>query len=207
MGQETKTASKEFKVRLHHTDPGRCLEVWEMQREGKKNIYVGREDCGAHLWQTLRDAPDGFCECDYVISRSVEFIICKGDWTPVGRDGNDRERFAEPYPTLDEACQKAWERIRKEYPHVTRDGFGEWIESFAPREMEANEKWEWRDACKETTGREELCRFDYIGDEMVVFRLSRKHTKCEARWKEYFAQYANVDNPERYLRFYGYEYR
>lgn len=166
-----------------------------------------REDCGAHLWQTLRDAPDGFCECDYVISRSVEFIICKGDWTPVGRDGNDRERFAEPYPTLDEACQKAWERIRKDYPHVTRDGFGEWIESFAPREMEANEKWEWRDACKETTGREELCRFDYIGDEMVVFRLSRKHTKCEARWKEYFAQYANVDDPERYLRFYGYEYR
>ena len=42
---------------------------------------------------------------------------------------------------------------------------------------------------------------------MVVFRLDRKHTKCEARWKEYFAQYANVDDPERYLRFYGYEYR
>ena len=37
MGQETKTTSKEFKVRLHHTDPGRCLEVWEMQREGKKS--------------------------------------------------------------------------------------------------------------------------------------------------------------------------
>ncbi len=74
--------------------------------------------------------------------------------------------------------------------------------------MKANEKWEWRDACKETTGREELClQFDYIGDEMVVFSLSRKHTKCEARWKEYFAQYANVDDPERYLRFYGYEYR
>lgn len=29
----------------------------------------------------------------------------QGRRTPVGRDGNDRERFAEPYPTLDEAAK------------------------------------------------------------------------------------------------------
>ena len=89
--QETRTGPKEFKVRLHHADPGYCLEVWEMLRDGKNNVYIGRDDFGAHLWYTLRDAPDGFCERDYIINRSVEFIICTADWTPIGRDGNDRE--------------------------------------------------------------------------------------------------------------------
>ena len=115
------TGVKEFKVRLHHADPGYCLEVWEMLRDGKNNVYIGRDDFGAHLWYTLRDAPDGFCERDYIISRSVEFIICTADWTPIGRDGNDRERFAEPYPTWAEACEKAWKRIRKEYQERSRN--------------------------------------------------------------------------------------
>ncbi len=185
MGQETKTASKEFKVRLHHTDPGRCLEVWEMQREGKKNIYVGREDCGAHSGQTLRDAPDGFCECDYVISRSVEFIICKE--TDSRRTRRQRPRTFRG--TLSDAGRSLPKGLGA-YPEGVSPCHTGRIRgvdrTFAPRKMEANEKWEWRDACKETTGREELCRFDYIGDEMVVFRLGRKHTKCEARWKGVF---------------------
>lgn len=204
--QETRTGPKEFKVRLHHADPGYCLEVWEMLRNGKNNVYIGRDDFGAHLWYTLRDAPDGFCERDYIINRSVEFIICTADWTPIGRDGNDRERFAEPYPTWAEACEKAWKRIRKEYPHVTLEGFDEWIESFAPQIMEAYEKRNWRNIYKKTVDRKILCRFNYLGEEMVITRLSRKHTKCKARWYEYFAQYPNIENTERYLKFYGYEY-
>ena len=135
----------------------------EMLRDGKNNVYIGQGDFGAHLWYTLRDAPDGFCERDYIISRSVEFIICTADWTPIGRDGNDRERFAEPYPTWAEACEKAWKRIRKEYPHVTLEGFDEWIESFAPQIMEAYEKRNWRNIYKKTVDRKILCRFNYLG--------------------------------------------
>lgn len=87
----------EKKVRLHHVDVGFCLEVWEVKREkGKKQYYVGRETVGERQWHTLCDAPDGYCEPYYVISREVVFILCDRHWNELARDGNDRKLYPAP---------------------------------------------------------------------------------------------------------------
>ncbi|MBE5046134.1 MAG: hypothetical protein U0M63_12550 [Alistipes onderdonkii] len=87
----------EKKVRLHHVDAGFCLEVWEVKREkGKPQYYVGRETVGQRQWTTLCDAPDGYCEPWYAISRKVVFILCDRQWREIGRDGNDRTLFPVP---------------------------------------------------------------------------------------------------------------
>ena len=107
---EEKRDNKEIRVRLHHIDRGNCTEVWEVQTEkGKPRRYLGRDDgYGPKEWYTLCDAPYGYCERDCHVREDLTLIVCDKDWNEVLRDGTDRERFPESFPSLDEACNEAW---------------------------------------------------------------------------------------------------
>lgn len=126
---EEKRDNKEIRVRLHHIDRGNCTEVWEVQTEkGKPKRYLGRDDgYGPKEWYTLCDAPYGYCERDCHVREDLTLIVCDKDWNEVLRDGTDRERFPESFPSLDEACNEAWSKVVKVLPHVTHKGFGQWI--------------------------------------------------------------------------------
>ena len=118
---EEKRDNKEIRVRLHHIDRGNCTEVWEVQTEkGKPRRYLGRDDgYGPKEWYTLCDAPYGYCERDCHVREDLTLIVCDKDWNEVLRDGTDRERFPESFPSLDEACNEAWSKVVKVLPHVT----------------------------------------------------------------------------------------
>ncbi len=68
---------------------------------------------------------------------------CDKDWNEVLRDGTDRERFPESFPSLDEACNEAWSKVVKVLPHVTHKGFGQWItkQSFLPLSQTEELNW------------------------------------------------------------------
>ena len=112
---EEKRDNKEIRVRLHHIDRGNCTEVWEVQTEkGKPRRYLGRDDgYGPKEWYTLCDAPYGYCERDCHVREDLTLIVCDKDWNEVLRDGTDRERFPESFPSLDEACNEAWSKVVK----------------------------------------------------------------------------------------------
>ena len=115
---EEKRDNKEIRVRLHHIDRGNCTEVWEVQTEkGKPRRYLGRDDgYGPKEWYTLCDAPYGYCERDCHVREDLTLIVCDKDWNGVLRDGTDRERFPESFPSLDEACNEAWSKVVKVLP-------------------------------------------------------------------------------------------
>ncbi|MCS2443077.1 hypothetical protein NXX09_24065 [Bacteroides uniformis] len=98
---EEKRDNKEIRVRLHHIDRGNCTEVWEVQTEkGKPKRYLGRDDgYGPKEWYTLCDAPYGYCERDCHVREDLTLIVCDKDWNEVLRDGTDRERFPESFPS------------------------------------------------------------------------------------------------------------
>lgn len=200
---------KEIKVRLHHIDSGNCTEVWEVQtEEGRPGRYLGRDDgYGPKEWYTLCDAPYGYCERDCHVREDVTLVICDKEWNEVLRDGMDRERFPESFPSLDEACNEAWDKVVKGLPHVTRKGFGQWIakQSFLP--LSQTEALNWRDCYHEEEANEVLSRFTWIGEEYAIFKVTRRHTKCDARWYEYYAGKADRQEHEGYARFFAYEYR
>lgn len=119
----------------------------------------------------------------------------------------DRERFPESFPSLDEACNEAWDKVVKGLPHVTRKGFGQWItkQSFLP--LSQTEELNWRDCYCEEEASEILSRFTWIGEEYAIFKVTRRHTKCDARWYEYYyAGKTNRQEHESYVRFFGYEF-
>lgn len=186
---EEKRDYKEIKVRLHHIDRENCTEVWEVQTEkGKPRRYLGRDDgYGPKEWYTLCDAPYGYCERDCHVREDLTLIICDKDWNEVLRDGTDRERFPESFPSLDEVCDKAWDKVVKVLPHVTHKGFGLWItkQSFLP--LSQTEELNWRDSYYEEEASEILSRFTWIGEEYAIFKVTQRHTKCDARWYEYYA--------------------
>ena len=158
---EEKRDNKEIRVRLHHTDRGNCTEVWEVQTEkGKPGRYLGRDDgYGPKEWYTLCDAPYGCCERDCHVREDLTLIVCDKNWNEVLRDGMDRSRFPESFPSLDEACNEAWSKVVKGLPHVTHKGFGQWItkQSFLP--LSQTEELNWRDCYSEEEASEVLLRF------------------------------------------------
>lgn len=190
---EEKRDNKEIRVRLHHIDRGNCTEVWEVQTEkGKPKRYLGRDDgYGPKEWYTLCDAPYGYCERDCHVREDLTLIVCDKDWNEVLRDGTDRERFPESFPSLDEACNEAWSKVVKVLPHVTHKGFGQWItkQSFLP--LSQTEELNWRDSYYEEEASEILSRFTWIGEEYAIFKVTQRHTKCDAQWYEYYAGKTN----------------
>ena len=206
---EEKRDNKEIRVRLHHIDRGNCTEVWEVQTEkGKPKRYLGRDDgYGPKEWYTLCDAPYGYCERDCHVREDLTLIVCDKDWNEVLRDGTDRERFPESFPSLDEACNEAWSKVVKVLPHVTHKGFGQWItkQSFLP--LSQTEELNWRDSYYEEEASEILSRFTWIGEEYAIFKVTQRHTKCDAQWYEYYAGKTNRQEHEWYTRFFGYDTR
>lgn len=199
---EEKRDNKEIRVRLHHIDRGNCTEVWEVQTEkGKPRRYLGRDDgYGPKEWYTLCDAPYGYCERDCHVREDLTLIVCDKDWNEVLRDGTDRERFPESFPSLDEACNEAWSKVVKVLPHVTHKGFGQWItkQSFLP--LSQTEELNWRDSYYEEEASEILSRFTWIGEEYAIFKVTQRHTKCDAQWYEYYAGKTNRQEHEWYTR-------
>ena len=119
----------------------------------------------------------------------------------------DRERFPESFPSLDEACNEAWNKLVNGLQHVTRSGFGEWItkQSFLP--LNQTEALNWRDCYYNEETSEVLSHFTWIGEEYAICRVTQQHTKCDARWYEYYAGKIKRQKQEGYIRFFAYEYR
>lgn len=205
---ENETKPIEIKVRLHHIDSGQCMEVWEVQTEkGKPHRYLSRDDgFGVHEWSTLADAPYGCCEQDCSLKDNVTLIICDKEWNELFRDHADRKRFPESFLSLDEACNEAWGKVVKNLPYVTRFGFEDWITKQAMRPLKQYEEWDWQYHDNETIKTEVLSHFTWIGEEYGIFRVTKQHTKCDARWFEYFAGKIHRKEYEGYARFLVYEY-
>lgn len=198
----------EIKVRLHHIDSGQCMEVWEIQTEkGKPCRYLSRDDgFGVHEWSTLADAPYGYCERDCHLKDNITLVICDKEWNELFRDHADRKSFPESFPSLDEACNDTWGKVLKGLPRVTRTGYEDWITRQAMRPLGQNEEWDWINHDYETTKAEVLSRFTWIGEEYGIFRLTKKHTKCDACWYEYYAGEIHREEHRGYVHFFAYEY-
>ncbi|KAA6302833.1 MAG: hypothetical protein EZS26_001003 [Candidatus Ordinivivax streblomastigis] len=197
---------KQINVRLHHINSGDCIEVWQSEVLNGKQIYYGRGTHIEHDWSYLSDAPNGFCEKSHRVSNEVEFIVCDKNWNELLRDGNDKKRYPNSFPTLYELCIKEWNTIKEKYPRVTRNGFSKWIWAKSPQPLHGAEDLNWRDYYNRTTHTKVLHKFIYLGETYVIIRLSKQHTKCDAKWYEYFASRKAATKYESYAIFYGYEY-
>ena len=198
---------KELHVRLHHVRKGECQEIWEVQPEkGKRPRHLSRDTYGEHEWYRVCDAPYGYCERDYPLHEDIELVVCDRQWQPLFRDGNDRERFPKPFPTLEEKCIEEWNKIHAGYPHVSKRGFGEWILAQSLRKLYNADEMNWVHSRYTVVKEEILSRFTYLGEEKAIIRQTVKHTLCEAEWHEYFAGKEIRDQYDGFDLFFGYEY-
>ena len=198
---------KVLKVKLHHIDKGQCMEVWSVKpKKGGPRRYVGRSTSGEHEWSWLCDAPYGYCERDFECSPGIMFIICDKYGHAILRDGNDRTKFPDSFPTLEESCYTAWNDVEKNW-YVTRTGFGEWIlkQAFIPPRTGADEQ-NWKDCYQETVKVEILSRFKFLNRKKAIYKLTIQHIKCDALWYEYFAGDFPYNKNVCFDKFFAYEY-
>lgn len=199
---------KVLKVKLHHIDKGKCIEVWSVKpKKGGARLYVARRTYGTHEWYWLSDAPYGYCECDYPCSPEIIFTVCNKYWHQLLRDGNDRTRFPNSFPTLEESCCMAWENIEKNQ-YITRTGFGEWILKQAIVLLRTStDEQNWKDSFQDIVKVETLSRFKFLNRRKAVYRITKQHAKCGATWCEYFAGDFPYSESGSMDKFFAYEYR
>lgn len=197
---------KQIKVRLHHVRSGECIEVWQSEVRNRKRIYLGRNTYGGHAWSYLCDAPHGYCEKSHYVPDELEFIVCDDKWNELFRDGNNPVRY-KSFPTLEELCKKEWDTIKEQYPKVTKDGFSDWIRSKSPEKLKGAEDINWRDFYNQTIQTKILKKFTYLGENYGIIRITCQHTKCDAKWYEYYAGRKTKGKYESCAEFYGYEYK
>lgn len=198
---------KVLKVKLHHIDRGQCMEVWSVKpKKGGPRRYVARNTSGNHEWSWLCDAPYGYCERDFECSPGIMFIICDKYGHAILRDGNDRTKFPNSFPTLEECCDTAWKDIEKNQ-YITRIGFGEWIlkQATVPLRTGADEQ-NWKDCFQEIDKVEVLSRFKFLKRRKAIYKLTKRHTECGATWYEYYVGNFPYNENECFDKFFAYEF-
>lgn len=204
---EGREENKGIRVRLHHIDHGECMEVWQVETpEGRAKRYVCRDTYGEHCWYWLCDAPNGYCERDYAVDERIVITVCDWSWREITRDGNNRRRYAKSFATLEETCNEMWRRIAGHHPGATRKGFREWILKQSLLPLSQTDEANWLYCWHETVASETLLRFTWIGEEYAIYRVTQKHTGCDARWYEYYAGKVRREY-SGHTRFFAYEYR
>ena len=195
---------KELKVRFRSQDSGYCREVWEVySEEGRPRRYVLRNTADpAGRWET---ACGEFCEPDSPAGNDITFVLCDRNWKEQGRTGNDRTRFPEPFPTLEQACIEEWNHLPKAVTLLRTHEFRCWIATWKPQELPYLEDINWCDNSHKPIRREILHRFDYCGAHLAIICLSQRHTLCRAIWREYFVGEEIRGEYESYIQFFGYE--
>lgn len=199
---------KEYKIRFHHAEDDDYLEVWEVQtKTGKPSIWLGR-DTGfiKQNWCYLCDAPDGYNERDRDLEPSITLIICDKDWNEQFRGGNDAELYPDNFPTLEEKSQAEGLTLRSKYPGIIKEGLTEWLEPKMPADISDLDRLNWRHHRSEVVNIEMLHTFTWIGEKCAMFKVTRKHTMCEAAWYEYLTGRENMKKGDAYISFIGYEY-
>lgn len=71
---------------------------------------------------------------------------------------------------------------------MTRKGGREWIlkQSFLPLDKTGEGSWQY--CLHETVSSETLACFTWIGEKYAICRVTQQHTKCYARWYEYYTR-------------------
>ncbi len=196
---------KELKIRFHHDDKGYCREFWEIFPKDKQQqpCFLIRDTSGpGGSWHV---ASGEFYEPGFEVAKDVTLILCNHAWEEHLRVGNDKGRFPVSFPTLQEACRKAWNDFHgKPARLLDLPDFWRWFTPYYPPELLPWEQDNWRDNNRRTVKREILARFDFCGDEMLIVRTTERHAECGLTWRKYFA--GNVHGKyESYAMFYGYE--
>ncbi|GEM_PF-1873692 len=213
----------EVKVRLHHTNRDSYLEIWQSEPINKKSMWLGRYTYGPHLWYYLSDAPYGYCEPDYPVNPSMEFICCDKDWKEVLRDSNNPVRHTKWFLSLEELCKAEWIKIKEKYPNTTKDGFCDWLDAKIPKDVSYDDKINWRShryalvdpdniikgldwinrVSHPTVKTEVIHSFQFMNETYQIVRIAKKHLLCDAVWYEYVA--VTPDPDANYASWYAYE--
>lgn len=193
---------QEIKIRFYSVDRGWCREIWEVYTgEGKPCRFLTRDSEGYGTWHYASD-PDGDFEPGFPIKDETTLILCDRNWNEHGRTGNDRSKFPKFYPTFIDTCREAWNNFPlKPSELIDTCGFKEWVSAYIPEGLLPAEVHNWQHYYYEPVGREVLMPFDYWGEKLAIVCQSMRHTKCNARWKMYFAE----DEFGNHVHFYGYE--
>lgn len=195
---------KKIKAQLSRIERDLGLEVWTSKpQEGQKPLFFSRNIQSDHTWYML-GASGHYCEQGAPLEPDIELIVCDNEWNELFCDGNGfrNNNFA----SLDELCKEAWEEIKAHYPEVIREGFSDWILSKSTNTLDDTDQLNWI-----TMWHKDICcriiqRFQFLREDYAIYCVTRKHTRCEIYWNEYFAGRVNKEKNEAWVTWFGTEF-
>lgn len=198
---------RKIKVKLYANENDNYVELYKVISGDTKCKYFARYTYGGDdgIWYFVAD-PLGYCELDYVCSNEYVFTVCDQNGKELFNDSNGE--IKNPFPTLERKAQLVWQTIKDGYPSK-RNGLTDWLLSFLTKEVsesklkdlpchEAN--WpHWYDE----VDKEIIHRFDHLGENYAIYKVTKTHRYCEANWITYYAGLEHMDEYTDYVKWYG----
>ena len=199
---------KEIKVKLYSHENDCYVELYKVIKGDTKVKYFARNTYSSGddgQWYFVAD-PLGYCELDHGCPGDYVFIVCDSKGKELFRDSNGEIR--NPFPTLERKAELTWNEIMQEYP-CKKEGLNDWLLSFLTKEVsktklkdlpchEAN--WpHWYNELK----REVIRKFNHLGENYCIYKVTSKHKYCECEWINYYSGYEEMDEYTSYIKWYG----
>lgn len=195
---------KRIKIRLSRIERDKHLEIWEsIYQEGQTPLFFCRETHSPHNWFNLPQ-PFGVCEPGSAVGEDIEFIVCGKQWNELFHDGNGSRNVR--FISLEELCKEKWEEIKPHFPKVTQDGFSDWILSKATNKLDDTDRLNWITMWHKDIRHRIIRRFQFLREDYAIYCVTRKHTRCEICWNEYFAGPVSKEKHEDWVTWCGTEF-
>lgn len=196
-----------IKIQLLRIERHNCREVWVTEtKEGcsdEASLFFGRDTYGDHTWYSL-GMTGSHSERGSALPDDYDLVLCDKDWKEMFHDGNGHRnnRFA----SLEELCREGWEEVKHRFPKITRDGFDEWILSKTTEEPDTTAQTNRTGMWHKDVYRQIVHKFTFLRQDYAIYRVTRRHTKCDAYWYEYFAGRADKESWKDWSTWYGTEF-
>jgi len=197
---------KEIKVKIYAHENDDYNELWKVISGDTKQKYFARHTFGKAEWYFVAD-PLGYCELDHACPDDYIFIVCDDNGKELLRDSNGG--ISNTFPTLEQKTKNVWNSIKEKY--ATIDGLNDWLLTFLTKNIIETklsdvfchyENWTW--GWQDTVNKEVIERFNHLGVDYCVYKLTKKHRYCDCEWVDYYAGHAKMDEEyPSYVEYFG----
>jgi hypothetical protein len=199
---------RKIKVKLYAYENDHYVELYKVISGNTKNDYFARYTYGSGndgVWYFVAD-PLCYCELDHACSGDYIFTVCDKNGKELFEDSNGEVK--NPFPTLERKADLIWNEIKERYP-CKKDGLTDWLLSYLTKEVAESKLKDlpchasnWPRWYNEVS-KEVIQRFDYLGDDFCIYKVTNKHKYCECEWINYYFGYETTEKYTGYCVWYG----
>lgn len=179
-----KENQKVFSAQFMHELSGEYTEMYKVLSPSGKIMYWGRDNYprAPKHWNSICDAPDGYCEKDYMINSEVKINICDEKGSVLFETYNGDPQYIPTFEDQVKEVMSALPNVTEVLTQSRKDYLQPFYDAII---LQGNmDRFNFFDFHSERTDRKKLFSFTWMGRTYDLCIETHNHNLCNAHWKE-----------------------